>query len=322
MSETRRRAILYVSGVVLAAGLLFAGFGITIPPDPGARLSGAVLIAGLGDTDEAIATCEKVIEEHPDNVPARVYKATFLAQAERFDEALAAYDDALGHVGDDRGLARKVGADRASVLLHAGRIDEFRSARDALARDGVDAPVHLLDGLAARKDRDLPAAEAAFLRVLAEDPQNDLAKSLLIEVLGMRGEEAVAKGDFAGAQAAYVRARGVAERRGDIALKLAEVHLARERPGDAMVVLDGLGRLRGVAPLAFRSAGMMLEGGKRTQALAALAVAHAADAKETAALFESAPAWKAARARGSLAVLLESRNETEQGEAICPSPGG
>ena len=313
MSDSRRRTILYVSGVLLSAGLLFAGFGITIPPAAGARLSGASLIAGLGDTDKALAICDQVLEEHPGSVAARVYKATFLARAERYDEAVAAYDDALSKVEDDPALARNLRADRASVLLHAGRTDEFRTARDALARERVDAPVHLLDGLSARRDRDFPRAEAAFRRVLDEDPENVAAKSLLVEVLAARGEQAVAEGEFEKARAVYGRAYEVDKQRGDIALKLAEVHLARERPGDAMVLLDTLGPVRGVAPLAFRAATMLLDGGSRDeQALAALAVAHAADPEGTAALFEKAPEWERSRANGSLAALLESQNETDE----------
>jgi hypothetical protein len=58
------------------------------------------------------------------------------------------------------------------------------------------------------------------------------------------------------------------------------------------------------------------------QAVAALDVAHAADPKGTAALFDKEPAYKELRASGSLAALLASRNETAEGEAVCPTKGG
>jgi tetratricopeptide (TPR) repeat protein len=171
MTTARRRIALYAVCLVLGAGLLIAGFGVTVPPDPGVRLSGARLLAGLEDYDRALAVCAQVIEEHPDCVDARVYRATFLAMAERHTEAIAAYDDALAHLEGHGELRRQLLTDRASVLLAGGRKEEFALARDDLARERVDAGVHLLDGLKARHEGDSDAAAQALRRAVESDPE-------------------------------------------------------------------------------------------------------------------------------------------------------
>lgn len=308
MSPTKLRTVLYTTGIVLAAGLLFVGFGITIPPDPGTRLHGATLVAALGDFDRALDMCDQVIEEHPDNLEARVYRATFLAQAERYDEALKAYDDALRH-NDDEKLGRNLRADRASVLLHAGRTADYRRARDELAAEKVDYVLHLLDGIAALRDQKWHEAEAAFRRALKDDPNDRNALSLLVDVLVSRGTEALAARRFEESLEAYRAAQTFDPKRVDLALKTAEVLLALEQELAAIKVLKAVGvNNRGVAPLLCRAAGALWERGRKERALDVLATSYNADATSTTALFDKDPVWSQLRETTSLKQIVSKRN--------------
>lgn len=309
MSETRRRVALYVTGVGVAAALLFAGFGITVPPEAGTRLSGASLVAALGDFDQALAICETVLEEHPDSVDARVYRATFLAKAERYEEALVAYDDALAHAEKSSELSRNLRADRASVLLSMGRNKEFAAAREELARERLDASVHLLDAVAAIKRKDEAGAEAALRRVLAEDPANASATGMLVVLLRRRGEAALAERDFATSLKALQEARGLAPQDIELGFLAAEVHLALGQEIAAMRVLEEIGlRERGAAPLAFRAATALLERGRKELALEALAAAWKADARAAEALYKKHPAWASHSETTTLEEIVSSRN--------------
>ncbi|MCK6459884.1 MAG: tetratricopeptide repeat protein, partial [Planctomycetes bacterium] len=132
MSKGRRRVFLYATAIAVAGGLLFAGYGITVPPDAGTRLQGAAFLATLGDTERALEVCDQVLREHPDSVDARVFRATFLAAAGRHDDAVLAYEDAIARTEDESGRCDLV-LDRASVLLQAGRTKEFEAERQRLA---------------------------------------------------------------------------------------------------------------------------------------------------------------------------------------------
>lgn len=312
MTPTKRRVILYASCIVAAAGLLFAGFGITIPPDPGARLSGAPILASLGDFDGAIATCDTVLKEHPDNLDARVYKATFLAQAQRFDEALSSYDEALAHTGTNADLRRRLRADRASVLIHAGRLEEFQRERDDLAKQRVDKSIHMLDGMLARKQGDTVKAEQAFRRALDEDADYNPARSLLVDVLATRGEKALAERKFPAAHAAYAAALSLDEARVDIGLKLAEVRIAMGEHEAAAQLLIKIGKKPGVVPLVFRVATARLETKDVEGALDALAGAYEVDAEVTRTLFKKSPAWEGMRDGKTLEDLVSKQNGSNE----------
>ncbi|MHC4224254.1 MAG: tetratricopeptide repeat protein [Planctomycetota bacterium] len=293
MTTARRRLALYAACLVLGAGLLVAGFGITVPPDPGVRLSGARLMAGLGNYDRALAICAQVTEEHPDCVDARVFKAAFLAMAERHDEAIAAYDDALAHLAGQSELRRRVLTDRASVLLAGGRKEEFARARDDLARERMDAGVHILDGLKAREEGNSDAAAEALRRAIAIDPEGQQARALLFSTLMDLGQGAVADGKFAGANRAYDEASALYPTLTEATLKAAEVRLAERDPEGALEVLGGKESSgRGVAPLAFRAATALLAQGRTKEALRGLEAAARADREATRALFDREPAWE------------------------------
>ncbi|MHC4959476.1 MAG: tetratricopeptide repeat protein [Planctomycetota bacterium] len=296
MTQKQRRTWLYSVFAVAATGLLIAGFGITVPPDPGARLGGAPMLAGLGDFDGAIEICDQVISEHPDNIDARVYKATFLAQDKRFDDSLSMYDEAIALAkdgGKEPWLLRRLRTDRASVMLQAGRTADFDRERNSLAKDGADYCVHMLDGMRARKSGKWAEAELAFRRALKDEAESPSAKAFLIEVLTERGAAALSKGAYPDALGAYDAAFRVRPDRPDIGLKVAEVHLAMDHPVTALELLRELGvETPGVAPLVFRGATALLEAGRPSAAIVALRGAHSADPEGTETLLAKDPAWK------------------------------
>ena len=194
MSHRQRRAVLYGAGMVAAVGMLFRGFRDHVPPDPGVRLNGASLLAGAGQYDQALEICDIVLREHPDNLEARVFRAVFLSMAERYDAAIAAYDDALAHAGDDDEMRRNLIMDRASILLSAGRHEEFRRERARLARDGLGPPVPGA-GLAWRRSeqaKDWDAAVQAYRGAHERQPLDQPIKARLWGALVEQGQAALA----------------------------------------------------------------------------------------------------------------------------------
>jgi len=313
VTERKRRVALYGAGIVLAGGLLFAGFGITIPPDPGTRLMGASMLAGLGDHDGALAICATVLEEHPDSLDARVYQASFLAQAKRWDESLQAYDDALEHVEGDSALLRSLRADRASVLLNAGRTADFRRERDDLARDNIDGHVHLLDGLKAQKDERWDAAVEAYRNAFAEDAKNVTAQALLYYAFVESGKAHLAERRFEQAKESFDGARELYPRVADTILLAVQVRLALDDAVDAVAVLRDSGvRAPGVAPLAFRAATALLRKQDFDASVAALQYAHDVDAEATKSLFDKESEWDAYRNRTVVAAVFETEDKSPE----------
>ena len=304
--ETKRRSVLYGGAIATAAVLLFLGFGLTLPPDLGTRLSGAAMLAGLGSYDEALEVVDQGIKEHPEHIDGYVYRAAILAQAQRFDEAIVAYDRVLEHDAATGSMGRSVRQDRASVLLAMGRTDEFEKARDDLAAGGVDQHVHALDGLAASKREDWPGAlrhwEAAY-----KMEESAAARSFLFEALMEVGGAAVAAGRFDEARERFDRARQILPDVPTPFLKAAEVRLGE---GDAKGALTAIGGCRdgvpGVAPLRVRAATMLLEAGEIEAAWLALESAFGCDPETTATLVEQEPTWKQLGNAERLAALRES----------------
>jgi len=306
MSERRRRALLYAVCVVFGAGLLFAGFGITVPPDAGTRLNSATMLASVGRIDDALAECEHVLREHPENPDARVFKATFLAMAERHDEALAAYDDALAHAADDRALRLDLEIDRAGVLLDAGRLDEFRRVRDRLEREGAGHRVTLLDGVAAAKRGEWTIAVDALRRAHEDAPDDEQVKARLWNACMERGRAALAAGALPEARTAFAAAAGYFPRATKAHLMVAEVLLAQADPAGATKWLQKAGqKTPGVAPLVFRAATQYLERGEMEAALDALDGAFHADPPGIQALLARDPAWRTHLDHPEVTAILE-----------------
>jgi tetratricopeptide (TPR) repeat protein len=295
VSERRRRILLYGLGVGLAAGLLFAGFGITVPPDPGTRLNGAALLANMGQIDEALEACARTLREHPDSLNARIYRATFLAMGERYDEALEAYDDALAHLDEDHeGLRRDLRIDRAGVLLAVGRQDAFDHELELLRREGAHRHAWLLEGHAAERREEWGAAVAAYRRGLDGASDDEHLRGRLWGALMRQGDALVAERRFEEARAVFDEACPLLEDRSRALLRAAEVRLAMEDHSGAIAVLRRAGpSTPGVAPLIFRGATGLLGQGREREALEALEGAWAVDPKGTVVLLRSEAAWSA-----------------------------
>jgi tetratricopeptide (TPR) repeat protein len=313
VSRTGRRIILYAAGIVLAAAGVWLKYGYTVAPDPGVRLNGAALIGGLGQYDEALGICETVLEEHPDNLEARIYKATFLAAAGRLDKSLAAYDDALAHVGDNTDMRRSLRQDRAGVLLALGRMNDFRAEREKLAAAAMDQRVHVLDGMAASHRGDHAAAVEAFAQAHALVPDDNHVKARLWQALMDRGEAALADRRFDEAKAAFDTACPLFEKATNAHLKAAEVRLAVGEVEAATEILCGLGPgTPGASPLLFRAATMRLRGGEVDAALDALEAAFAVDPKAARVLLERDETWSSHRENPRVRALLAHKS-TEAG---------
>jgi tetratricopeptide (TPR) repeat protein len=308
MSSGRRRAVLYGAGILAAAVLLFTGYGISVPPDPGVRLNGATLLAGAGEYDEALKLCDIVLREHPDNLEARVFRATFLSMAGRHDEAVAAYDEALAHVGGDEEMRRDLILDRASSLLAAGRHEEFQRERERLARLGGDHRALVLEGMAAAEASDWDKAVEAYRGAHVRRPQDEPIRARLWNALVEQGQAALAARSFEKAQEAFDAAQPLYPTATKAHLKGIEVRLAVDDPEDALRRCRALGPdTPGIAPLLFRAATALLEAGNRTLALEALQAALEADPGGTRTLLDKEAAWDACRGDSDVVRILETR---------------
>jgi len=161
MSRTTRRVLLYGAGVAILAGLGYAGFLYRPPPDPITRLAGARMLAGAGNIPAALEICDVVASEHPGCFEERLFRSAILAQAERYEEALPVFDDAIA-CAPDESVRRDLEADRASVLLAMGRRDEFDAVRADLAKDATDHRPFLLDATVAEREGRWDDALAAY----------------------------------------------------------------------------------------------------------------------------------------------------------------
>ncbi len=296
MRRGQRRAVLYGAGTLVAAALLFAGFGITVAPDPATRLNGATLHAEAGQFDAALDIVALVLREHPGDLDALIYRATFLGMARRYDEALRALADALGAAGEEPEIARNLQMDRAALLLEMGRTDQFRAARAELAAAGADHRVLVLDGLEASRRGDPAAATAAYARALDAKPDDPAIRARLWNACMEQGKAAVARRRFADAQAAFDRARELFPQVAAAHLRAAETRLALADAPGAIEVLRHLSpRTPGIAPLVFRAATVLLESGRTVEAIEALGGAYASDPAAVKSLFETERAWDALR---------------------------
>jgi tetratricopeptide (TPR) repeat protein len=308
VSRTRRRVVLYTAGLAAAAGLLFAGFAIAVPPDAGTRLNGAAFLAGLGQTDQALAACDDVLREHPDNVDARVFRATFLAMAGREDEALAAYDDAIART-TDAGIRCDLILDRASVLLRAGRTKEFKAEKERLAAMGAGYRLDVCEGLSAEKEGAWGAAVAAYGRAHEARPGDEQVKSRLYTSLLEQGREALGAGRFADAKRDFDRAVALLPQARGGHLRAAEVCLATRDVDGAVKHLRAAGRKApGLAPLLFRTSTQFLEAGRREEALDALGAALVADEEGTRALLRNETVWRGELSQPDVIEILESEH--------------
>ena len=310
MEDSQRRVVLYVSGVVIAAGLLFAGFGITIPPDPGTRLNGAMILAEVGKLDEALDICRQVLAEHPDNIEARVYAANFLARAKRFDEALVAYGEAIEL--SDGEMRKNLLQDRAGLLLEAGRAGEFAKECERLAQEDMGHRLHVLAGFAAAKRADWKVAAAAYRKALAMVPEDKQVRARLWNAEMERGRAALAARRFEEAQEAFDACCKLFPTATRAHIRATEVRLARGEPVSALGVLKQVSpKTPGAAGLAFRVATAFIERGNRKDALQALEGAFKADPTGTKTLFDRDPAWNDYRTDAAIVEVVQKFREAD-----------
>ena len=171
MSRGRRRALLYATAIAAATGLLFAGYGITVPPDPGTRLQGAAFLAALGDTERALEACDRVLEEHPESLDARVFRATFLAAAGRHDDAARAYEEAIARTNDE--------SVRCDLVLD--RASGYKGARSRRYRTANEQVMHAMqDSYRDRRARKGEFRRLWIARINAAARQNGLTYSQFI----------------------------------------------------------------------------------------------------------------------------------------------
>ena len=251
MTASARRLLLYGVGVVLLAALAWLGFVRRVPADAGTRLSGARLHASVGNFDQALKTCDELLEEQPDCIDAQVFRATFLSMAERHEEALAAYDEVLAVAADsfDEPTRRDLVQDRASVLLAAGRLDEFEEARAELLRDPADPRPYVLDGLRAETEGDWDLAAEAYRAVLERSPDDARTDKRLLFSLLTAGDSALNEGDARRAAARFDEARRLRADWVPAHLSAAE---ARRRMGEQEAAVNALADAVALDPEAVR----------------------------------------------------------------------
>jgi len=320
-TPTQRRGILYSTAVAVGATLLFLGFGITVAPDLGTRLSGAALLAGSGAYDKALEVVDIGIREHPEELDGYVFRAAILARAERYDGALAAYDEALEHERATGDVRIELIQDRASILLALKRMDEFRDACDELTANGATDRVHTLEGLAACQAKDYATAARHFEAALALDDSQQ-SRGRVWDVLLTWGRDLVAEGRLDEARRCFERAGELIPGNAVAFLKGAEVRLAEDDPDGALAIMAGCpAGVPGAAPIYFRIATAYLAKGDSThaQALQCLADAVSADRESVLALLEQEPAWDALRKDATFAKLLvdaEQQSRTDSGQRV------
>lgn len=288
MSRTTRRVLLYSVGVAVLSGLGYAGFLYEPAPDAMTRLSGARTLAASGNFDAALEVCDLVAREHPDNFEERLFRATILAQAERYEEALPVYDEAL-RLAPVEDLRRDLVLDRASVLLALDRREDVEAARDDLARAVADHRVHLLDATVAEREGRWEAALAAYAQA---------------------GERlTAAEQDPAWVDARRVRCHMILGRAASDAGNASEAL----RHFDAAVDLapeSVIARLAG--------ARVRLEAGETDEAVARVEQAHGINPRAVERALAGDTAWAPIRDDARIRAL--SRNETAAATPVCPPP--
>ncbi|MFQ5845335.1 MAG: tetratricopeptide repeat protein [Planctomycetota bacterium] len=195
--------------------------------------------------------------------------------------------------------------DRASVLVAAGRLEEFAAQRRELARAGPDHRLDVADGLWAAAEERWPEALAAFRRALERRPDDVMIRSRVFHLEMERGRRALARGGFEEAQGAYDAARALFPSESRAQLEAARVRLRGGRPVDALEVLRDLPPgAPGVSELVFDTATVLVDSHQDALALWALRAAVQADGAGTLDLLRSEPAWAARRSDPRILEIL------------------
>lgn len=221
------------------------------PSQRGARVGLALMRIRSGDFDGALAHFDALQPEDRGSYPVLRNRALALEETGRFDEAVAALDEARKGAPSDPELA----VARAIVLLKAHRAREswesfqeyravlgdeippalyfgyvvlaaaatgqlkeaLRLGREGLTHYPDSGPILVNTGIVLERQGDLEAAEAIFLRAVSRPPVPAQAHKNL-------GDVAYRRGDLAGARAHYERAVRLDPELGDdVYLKLGAI---------------------------------------------------------------------------------------------------
>jgi len=294
--------------VVLAAALIFLGFGVTVAPDIGTRIGGASMLAGAGAFDKALDEIDLGLREHPDALDGYICRAGVLGLAQRYDEAIDAYDTALAHEDATGELRRSLQQDRASVLLRAGRTSEFQAARAELAQGGIDRFVHSLDALDAAEKKQWAEAARHFRAAYDEEPTPAL-KGYLWDVLLHQGRDAIAAGRTKEAERCFREAGRLFPTEAQAFLKGGEVRLAEGDTKGALTILGACpDDAPGLAPLLFRCATASLAE-NQSAAFEVLSRALRADRESVLVLLDGEPAWARLAGDKRLTTLVDTEDD-------------
>lgn len=243
-------------------GAVAGAYDRAVALDPG-RWSWSVSRAGAllkaGRVADAAAAFGGLVEQRLDSATARLGFARALAAADRKDEALESYREAVALRPDDRDAVLEL----AALLLETGdAVTAVEVMQPLSRRDPDDAELHHRIGRAWMVLREPGKALAALRRALALDEEDRLGNAPVIAALEAAGEAA----DLT---PAYVRAlfdryadrfdQDLVGKLGYSAPELLRAAVDRAGGGTGLRVLD-LGCGTGLAGLAFRPMAARLVG--------------------------------------------------------------
>jgi tetratricopeptide (TPR) repeat protein len=201
------------------------------PVDVEALLEAPARAAAQGRADDAIASLEAVLREHPDLAQAHLLLGTLLHRRGEIEDARDSYTLAA-HYAPGSALAQ---FHLGLLEVEQGRLTAAFSALErALALGGVDARVHNALGAAHSKAGDFESAVLQFRRAVALEPGFAEAHSNLGYVLFREIE------DYAAGAAHIEQAMALEPERPATRLNWAMVLQQRGRGEEALAVYDRL----------------------------------------------------------------------------------